>query len=174
MLAKAISQRSWLKWVLIGAGWTLFAFFFVSEVVVSRAYAGRPLNFGRALSVWLICASLWLAATPLVLWIARRFPLERHHWVRNVLVHLGVGAVISFLLLGLYVLIALWLGLEAGRQNFLQAFRSQLVMSFHSEVLTYWMLKASATALTTIVSTVNASCALFNSRPGWPTLNWMP
>jgi signal transduction histidine kinase len=132
-------QRSWLKWVLIGVGWTLFAFFFASEVVVSRAYAGRPLNFGRALSVWLICAFLWFAATPLILWLARRFPLDRHQWLASVLVHLGVSAILSFLLLALYVLITSLVGLEAARQTFLGAFRGQLVTSFHSEVLTYWM-----------------------------------
>ena len=139
MLEKAISQRSWLKWTLIGAGWTLFALFFASEVVVSRAYLGRPLDFGRALTAWLTCAFLWFAATPLILWLARRFPLERHRWLRNVLVHLATGSVISFVLLGLYVLILSLLALDAGPQTLFQAFRSQLVASFHSEVLTYWM-----------------------------------
>jgi two-component system, LytTR family, sensor kinase len=139
MLEKAINRRFWWKWVLITAGWTLFAFFFASEVVVSRAYAGRPASIGRALAIWLICAFLWLAATPLVLWLGRRFPLERQRWLTSVLIHLGAGAGVSFLLLGWYVLITSWLGLEAGRQSFLQAFRAQLVVSFHSEVLTYWM-----------------------------------
>jgi two-component system, LytTR family, sensor kinase len=139
MQAAFSRRQTWLKWILIGAGWTLFAVFFASEIVVSRAYAGRPASIGRALGVWLICAFLWLAATPLVLWLARRFPLERNRWITSVLVHLGASAVISFLLLALYVLITSWLGLEAGRQSFLEAFRAQLVGSFHSEVLTYWM-----------------------------------
>jgi len=140
MLEKVISGRAWLKWILIGAGWTLFAFFFASELVVSRAYAGRPVNIGRALGVWLICAFLWLAATPLVLWLARRFPLDRKRWITSSLAHLGAGSAISFLLLALYVLITSWLGLEANQQSFLQAFRRQLVFGFHSEVLTYWMI----------------------------------
>jgi two-component system LytT family sensor kinase len=139
MTAKTISQRSWLKWILIGAGWTLFAFFFASEVAVNRAYLGRPVNFGRALTVWLVCAFLWFAATPLILWLARRFPLERHRWLQSVLVHLAAGSTLSFVLLGLYVLIMSLLGLEPDRQTFLQTFRNQLVGSFHSEVLTYWM-----------------------------------
>jgi len=139
MLENVFSKRSWLKWILIGAGWTLFAVFFASELMVSRAYAGRPLFFGRALGVWLICAFLWLAATPLVLRLARRFPLDRQRWISSVLVHLGAGALISFLLLAFYVLITLWLGLGNGRATFLEAFRGQLVAGFHSEVLTYWM-----------------------------------
>lgn len=139
MSERSNRTRLWLNWLLIGIGWILFALFFASEVVVSRAYAGRPLNFGRALEVWLICAFLWFAATPLILWLARRFPLERHQWLTSVLIHLGAGAILSFLLLALYVLITSLVGLDAGRHTILQAFRSQLVTSFHSEVLTYWM-----------------------------------
>ncbi len=134
-----IRQRSWLKWILIGCGWILFALFFSSEIVVSRAYFGRPLGFDQALTAWLICAFLWFAATPLILWLSRHFPLERHRWFPSALVHLAAGSVLSFLLLGLYVFIMSLVGLEPGQQTFLQAFRGQLVRSFHSEVLTYWM-----------------------------------
>lgn len=136
----SIRQRPWLKWILIGVGWAMFALFFASETVVSRAYAGRGLNFGVALEAWLICAFLWFAATPLVLWLARRFPLERHKWLSSVLIHLGAGAILSFSLLWLYVLIVSLLRLDSGQQSLLQAFRSQLVNSFHSEFLTYWMI----------------------------------
>jgi two-component system LytT family sensor kinase len=135
----AISQRqTWLKWLLIGAGWTVFAVFFASEAVVSRAYQGRPAGFGRAFTAWAICASLWFAATPLIIWLARRFPLDRQSWWSSVLIHLGAGALLSFVLLAMYVLIMSLTGLAA-RLSFLAAFRSQLVTSFHSEVLTYWM-----------------------------------
>ncbi|MEK6335931.1 MAG: histidine kinase [Acidobacteriota bacterium] len=139
MLGQAIAQRFWLKWILIGAGWTLFAVFFASELVVNRAYAGRPLNFGRALGIWSLCAFLWLAATPLVLWLARSFPLERNRWITSALVHLVAGVLLSLVLLALFVLITLALGMSSGGMTFMQAFRAQLVVSFHSELLTYWM-----------------------------------
>lgn len=133
-------RRSELRWVLIALGWTFYGVFFASQVVVTRAYLGRPLRIGGTLSIWLLCAFLWLVATPLILWLARRFPLERHRWVASLLIHLASGATISLLLLALYVLITLSLGFDSGAQSFLQAFRSQLVTSFHSEFLTYWMI----------------------------------
>src|SRR6185295_5059502 len=135
----AQAHRRWLTWVLLAAGWTVFGLFFASEVVVSRAYQGRPLDFGRALGAWLVCAFLWFVATPLILLLARHFPLERDRWLRSALFHLTAGAILSFVLLGLYVVIMFQLGLEAGQKTFLQVFRGQLVSSFHSEVLTYWM-----------------------------------
>lgn len=134
-----VRQHSILKWVLIGAGWTLYALFFVSEVVVSRAYQGRPLSIGRTIAVWLICAAFWFAATPFIIWLARRFPLDRHRWLRSALVHLAIGSFVSSILLGLYVLVASALGLTSADQTYLTAFRNQLVSTFHSELLTYWM-----------------------------------
>src|ERR1044072_1933482 len=134
-----IRQKLLLKWLLIAAGWTLFALFFASEVVISRANLGRPLGFGRALGSWLICALLWLIATPLMLALARRFPFDRSHWLRNAVLHLGISAVLSFFLLGLYLAITSAIELEPGTRTFLQAFRALLVNSFHSEVLTYWV-----------------------------------
>ncbi|MDT4967594.1 MAG: two-component system, LytTR family, sensor kinase [Acidobacteriota bacterium] len=139
MQDRAVQQRQLIKGSLIAAGWTLFGLFFASEVVVSHAYAGRPLKIGSAVAAWLICAFLWFAATPLILKLARRFPLERHEWPRSLIIHLAAGTLLSFLLLGLWVLLASAVGLEANQQPFLPAFRNQLVSSLHAEVLTYWM-----------------------------------
>jgi two-component system, LytTR family, sensor kinase len=127
------------KWILIGAGWLAFALFFASEVVVGTAYSGRPANLRRALIPWLICAAIWFAATPAILWLARRFPLDRQRWLTSGLVHLFVSAILSFLLLGIYTGIARLLGVGGTSPTWFAAFRGQLVGAFHSEVLTYWM-----------------------------------
>jgi len=131
-------KLSWSKWTLIGAGWLAFALFFASEVVVRTAYAGRPASFRRALVPWLVCAALWFAATPFILWLARRFPLDRQRWLSSALIHLAVSAVLSVLLLGVFTFITGFFGLESA-PTLLRAFRNQLVGSFHAEVLTYWM-----------------------------------
>lgn len=139
MQAERTRSSDWSKWILIGFGWVAFALFFASEIVLRRAYAGFPLNIKRALSIWLICAGLWFAATPLILWLARRFPIDRQRWIASSLVHFAASCVISFLLLGLYTLITSALGLTEPGPSLWQGFRSQLVGTFHSEVLTYWM-----------------------------------
>ena len=132
-------KSSWSKWIVIGAGWLIFALFFASEVVVSRTSAGRPANIKGALVAWLICAALWFATTPLILWLAHRFPIDRQRWLTSGLVHLGFSALLSVFLLGLYTFIAPLFGIEGTTQTFVRAFRAQLVGSFHAEVLTYWM-----------------------------------
>jgi sensor histidine kinase YesM len=138
LLGMKTKTPGWQKVILALIGWTFFAFFYTAQVVVARAYLGRPLDFVNALSLWLICAAVWFAATPFILWLARRFPLDREHWIRNTLFHLLIGSITSVVLLAVYQSIALLFGF-AGTQTFPQAFRSLLVNSFHSEVLTYWM-----------------------------------
>src|SRR5688500_9689160 len=129
----------WIKWVLIAAGWTLYGFFFASEVIVSRAYAGRPLKVGGTLEAWLICAAIWFAATPFILKLARRFPLERRRWLATSIIHILAATVLSFVLLAIYVVTASLAGLESGSTSLVAAFRTQMVLNFHSEFLTYWM-----------------------------------
>ncbi|MEK6280125.1 MAG: histidine kinase [Acidobacteriota bacterium] len=134
----ANARQIWLKWTLIAAGWSLFAVFFASESVVGRAYFSRPLHLGETLLSWLICACVWLGATPFVLALSRRFPLERRSWLTNLFIHLGASCVFAFLLLAIYVAVASWVGLEIGKLPFSQAFRNQFIASFHAEILTYW------------------------------------
>lgn len=136
-----ISSRPGLvKWTLIALGWTFYALFFASQSLVGQAYAGRPTRFGSTVAIWLLCASLWLAVTPLILPLARRFPLERKSWLKNVLIHILVGMALAVVLLLLYAALSRAVGLDSGRQSLLASFRGLLVSSLHAEILTYWMI----------------------------------
>jgi two-component system, LytTR family, sensor kinase len=138
---------SLFKWGLIAAGWTLFALFFASEVVISRAYDGRPLRLGETLVAWLICAYLWLALTPFVLRLARRFPLGRGQGARNLLLHLGASVLFALVQLAAYVFVASLAGLEIGKRPFLEAYRGIFVGDFHFDLLTYWAILGLCHAL---------------------------
>lgn len=139
MQERRAASSSWIAWGLIGLGWFAFALFFASQVVVTRAYSGRPIGFGRALIPWLICAALWFAATPGILWSARRFPIDRRRWLSSAAIHLVASVVVSLLLLAAYTFLIWLFGLAIFTQGWLLAFRGQLVAGLHAEVLTYWM-----------------------------------
>lgn len=130
---------NWRKLGLVTVGWTCFAFFFASQLVVNRVAVGRSANFGRVITFWLICAAIWFAATPLVVWLARRFPFDRLHWLRSSAIHLVAGSALSLVLLTLYLTILFLIGLNPGASPFPQELRSLLANSFHTEVLTYWI-----------------------------------
>lgn len=146
MIAKHVFKRGLLKWSLIGLGWTLFGLFFASQVVSTRAFFGRPLQLSSALASWLTCGYLWLAVTPLILKLVRRFPLERRIWPRNAVIHLLFSFGFSAVLLASYVVATSLIGLEA-RSPFRTALRLQFIGSFHAEILTYWGVVGVAHAL---------------------------
>ena len=132
------SRRAWIKWPLIGVGWLLFAIFFASESIIARAYAGRPLQMSQTILIWLICASIWFAATPVMLYLAGRFPIDRRSWLRNSLIHLLFSCGFAFVLLAIYVLISTWFGFQPSGRTLLTNLRTQYIATFHAEVLTYW------------------------------------
>jgi two-component system, LytTR family, sensor kinase len=82
-------------WLAIWAGWTALALFFAASTSLTYRSTGRPANWAltiqRSLSEWW----LWALLTPLVVWLARRFPLHGPHRVRHAAVHLACGAGIA-------------------------------------------------------------------------------
>src|SRR2546423_10079543 len=86
-----MGHRRVLRLGMIWGIWTLIGLLFTSQMYLARLYTEKPLRWLDALFVQLIGAYLWALATPLVLRLARRFPFERRHWLRNSLMHLAVG-----------------------------------------------------------------------------------
>ena len=75
--------------------WTLVGFFFASQVYFLVAKTARPVTFSEALVWQLSCVYIFALATPLVLRLARRYPIERHNWRPHVAIHALAGILIS-------------------------------------------------------------------------------
>ncbi len=104
-------KRRWVQWALIAGFWTLVALVFSALIYFAMSAESSAEAEAEVWSAsWvLIFASqvvhwgLWIAFTPLILWLARRFPLPmepkreearatpRNRWGRWGLVHLGAG-----------------------------------------------------------------------------------
>lgn len=128
---------SGMKWGLLFASWTLFGLFFASQVLINRAYRGRPLNLGHTVGIWLICAYIWAALTPLILYLSRRFRIERGR-LRNLLIHLVAGLGFSLVQLSAYIATTSYT--NPSTQPFAAVFREYIVTGLHFNLLTYWAL----------------------------------
>ncbi len=77
------------------AGWTGLALFFTASSTLTYISLGRPANWpvtlARSLSEWWI----WALLTPLVVWLARTFPVNGMRWRRSLPVHAAAGTVIA-------------------------------------------------------------------------------
>ena len=120
---------------LLVLGWLAYALFFSTQAWVAAAGTSREMPWPRVFGVWLICAAIWAAFTPVVFAVLRRFPLvPRRQRVRNAIVHLIASAAVSAAAHAIFVLIVH--GAVPG------AIRGMLVAEFHVGLIIYWSLVA--------------------------------
>jgi hypothetical protein len=82
---------------------------------------------------------LWALLMPGILWLGRRFPIERRNWVRRVALHLLLGVVVCLVQLILESAILSHFGVFPGLMNtFVTTFAFLLVIGFHTGIMTYW------------------------------------
>ena len=121
--------------------WTLVGFFFASQlyVVAARSGSERPIPFSRAL-VWQMGACyLFALLTPLVLWLSRRFRIERGNWRRAVLLHAGAGTLIAVTWGVGHILLDTWFSRRFGEFSLDKLFRLTFYM-LDKELLVYWVI----------------------------------
>ena len=89
-------MRGARAWLAVFGGWTALAVFYAVSTSLTYRSTGRPgnwsLTFQRSLSEWW----LWALLTPVVAWLARRYPVAgRGRW-RHLALHVAFAAVVAF------------------------------------------------------------------------------
>jgi hypothetical protein len=79
--------------------WTVPGLFMFSQGMVQKAFSHDPDPWWHYLTSWMVGVYLWCLLTPVILWLGRRFPFERAHWIRSTITHLSSGMVIALLAL---------------------------------------------------------------------------
>ncbi len=82
-------------WIAIAAGWTALALFFAVSASLTYKSTGRPANWTLSIQRSLVEWWLWAILTPLVFWLARRYPLDTRRPWRNASIHLAAGLIIA-------------------------------------------------------------------------------
>jgi len=135
----ASGSRPWTNWGLLFICWTFFGLFFASQVLINRTYHGYPLLAGYVVSKRLSCAYIWALLTPLVIYLCRRFRIERGR-VRSLLIHIVAGLAFSLIQLGAYLVAISYI--DPLVKPFASVFQEFIVTDLHFNLLTYWALVA--------------------------------
>lgn len=127
-----------MRALLLVLWWTFVGVFFGSQAGLTYFYAqGKApwwLVFKINLSEWYV----WAALTPVVMWLARRFPIERGRWWKGVLVLLPA----CFVLVMVKLMADGWV-----RENILGLPRMETRPSnIHPNFLTFWAIVAATQA----------------------------
>lgn len=109
-------RNRWQFWVLLSLGWLALGVFsagapFIQLPQVRRAVPPGALlpdiwwMFVMQLAVWLA----WAALAPAVVWVGRRFPLERNEWRKSLPIHLLAIALLCLAHAGMALCLAWWM-----------------------------------------------------------------
>jgi two-component system LytT family sensor kinase len=83
-------------WLAVWAAWTALALFFAVSSSLTYLSTGRAANWAFSIQRSLLEWWLWALLTPIVVWLARRFPLDRQNALGNASIHAVAGFAIAF------------------------------------------------------------------------------
>ncbi len=72
--------------------WTVLGLFYFSQGLTVRLVSHDPTPWWRYLLAWLSGVYIWAILTPAMLWLGRRFPVERRNWFQRIVLHLLLSA----------------------------------------------------------------------------------
>ena len=135
--AETVLSRPLVRYGLIWGVWTIVALFFTTQVYVMYYADKQPIRYGQQFLVQASSCYLWALATPLVLWLSRRFCIQRHNWLRRAAFHFAASiAVVTALLVGHFLAFMMLMG-RSGQITPLRVF-GFLYYNLDRWLLIYW------------------------------------
>ncbi|MBK8151501.1 MAG: histidine kinase [Acidobacteria bacterium] len=133
-------NRRWLKWVAIFGIWTIFGFFFASQLALQNQLSENPVSFWRILSWQLFSGYIWFLLTPVILYFGKRFTFEDGRWKSSLPVHIAASFAIAFVQLAFdaYVLPQLGYLRRFQPATFWETYKIFLLVNLHFGVAIYW------------------------------------
>jgi two-component system LytT family sensor kinase len=132
-------RRRAARLAFIWGVWTLVGFFFASQLYVYFARTEKAVPFAKSVAWQVLAVYVFAVSTPLVLWLARRFRIERSNWRRRLAVHLLAGTALAIIWAACHVTID---SLFSGESRLLAPFnlaRNVFVM-LDKELLVYFII----------------------------------
>ena len=135
-MSDAIRKVAWI-WL----AWTAACLFYVTQDFMTRFYRNEPIPWLPVSIGWM--ASMYVCAvfTPAILWLGRRWAIERGHRFWRVVLHLFFACIFSIVSATIEVPVLRALGVfppVPGVNSFSSAVQWLLAYGFHGGVIRYW------------------------------------
>jgi two-component system LytT family sensor kinase len=89
-------RRRWLAHLALNFSlWSLFAVYMALQEHYTALIIGKPMAWSYTIRGEFTYAYLWALLTPLILWLARRFPVDQRGWYRVLPVHVAACILLS-------------------------------------------------------------------------------
>lgn len=143
------SQRRRLARVAFLGIWMLPALISSGQIYFNSIAQGNPAVWWRLLLFQLSAWYVWALFAPFILYLGRRYPIDRHHWLARCALHLPVSLLTVLIYLIFYVFCySVYTGSTLDAAWFMATYRSFLLSFFQSHLLVYWAVLGAGHALT--------------------------
>jgi len=133
------AQRALWQYGALFLFWTFLGLFFFSQGLAQKIVAHDPHPWWHHLTAWMVGVWLWFVFTPVVLWLGRKFPLDRRPYWRSLLFHIPISFVFSFFDLAVEALLLRWIGVFPDiMSSYVAALVFLLIIGYNQGVMTYW------------------------------------
>jgi hypothetical protein len=134
-------MRTRLRWL---GFWTLLGLISSTQLFLAdRRLAAHPFTWWQALAASLSSWYLWGLLAPLVVWLGRRFQVDRANFGRHFFIHVGASLDLAFLHVVVAVGIQGLLHAAAGQPFvFADKLVDNFTLFYHWNVLIYWAILA--------------------------------
>jgi sensor histidine kinase YesM len=136
---QSLLSRPLVRFGLIWGVWTIVTVFFSTQAYFTNWDPRRTMPYSQALISQASACYLWAFATPVVLWLAQRYRIERRNWLRRLLLHLLLSLAVVSVLLVINFPVFYYL---LGQAQFMSRFR--LFIFFYNNLdrwlLIYWVI----------------------------------
>ena len=93
-----VSRTTLIKAGALFAIWTTYGALSAWQSHYWYAFTKTPMSWPDSLRFELTYAYLWAVCTPLILWLAKRFRIERQNWIRHLVIHvIAMTAVVAMI-----------------------------------------------------------------------------
>jgi signal transduction histidine kinase len=103
MNADNFLDRRWVRWGLGLGIWTVVGLFDACQMALYHAYQGYDMPWPRVLFIGLFDWYYWALLTPVIFFVARRFPVEHGRWMWHLPVHAAAAIFFATLVIALDV-----------------------------------------------------------------------
>ena len=132
-------RRRGVRFALIWGIWTIVALFFSTQVFMLYYSENLPIPYTKAFLVQGAACYLWALMTPVVLWLARRYRIDRHNWRNKVLFHVVLSVALSSVLITIHFVIYVLIMNRPNKLTLFWAF-NYLYPNLDRFLLVYWFI----------------------------------
>ena len=128
------------KWLTVWLVWTLFALFFTSQFALQSQFLGKPVPFFQVLMWQMVSGYVWFALSPLIVYLARRFPFDKESWKLSLPFHIVAGLAVALFQQSIDAFILPKLGYPQGFEfpNYWEAYKFFVSFNLHLSLQIYW------------------------------------